>query len=328
MLDRYLLFVIGFLVSILFAPIIIKFIKKLKCGQNILSYVDSHMVKQGTPTMGGIIFLLSLIAVFLVSFNENCRLISVVVLVTFSYGLLGFLDDFLKIKLKHNEGLKAYQKFVGQLGIAIIIAIFIYKTNMVGNYIYLPFGMKTVEIDWWIIPFVVVFFVAVTNSVNLTDGLDGLAGGVSMVNVVCIALVVMAVANGMELNQIKAEYLSIANVCFGLAGAILGYLMFNWYPASVFMGDTGSLALGGFIACVLAFTNLYLMMFFVGIMFVLNTLSVVLQVGYYKLTKKRIFKMAPLHHHFEKSGIRETKIVFAYIAITIVMMFLSLIIFK
>lgn len=328
MLDRYLLFVIGFLVSILFAPIIIKFIKKLKCGQNILSYVDSHMVKQGTPTMGGIIFLLSLIAVFLVSFNENCRLISVVVLVTFSYGLLGFLDDFLKIKLKHNEGLKAYQKFVGQLGIAIIIAIFIYKTNMVGNYIYLPFGMKTVEIGWWIIPFVVVFFVAVTNSVNLTDGLDGLAGGVSMVNVVCIALVVMAVANGMELNQIKAEYLSIANVCFGLAGAILGYLMFNWYPASVFMGDTGSLALGGFIACVLAFTNLYLMMFFVGIMFVLNTLSVVLQVGYYKLTKKRIFKMAPLHHHFEKSGIRETKIVFAYIAITIVMMFLSLIIFK
>lgn len=328
MLDRYLLFVIGFLVSILFAPIIIKFIKKLKCGQNILSYVDSHMVKQGTPTMGGIIFLLSLIAVFLVSFNENCRLISVVVLVTFSYGLLGFLDDFLKIKLKHNEGLKAYQKFVGQLGIAIIIAIFIYKTNMVGNYIYLPFGMKTVEMGWWIIPFVVVFFVAVTNSVNLTDGLDGLAGGVSMVNVVCIALVVMAVANGMELNQIKAEYLSIANVCFGLAGAILGYLMFNWYPASVFMGDTGSLALGGFIACVLAFTNLYLMMFFVGIMFVLNTLSVVLQVGYYKLTKKRIFKMAPLHHHFEKSGIRETKIVFAYIAITIVMMFLSLIIFK
>lgn len=328
MLDRYLLFVIGFLVSILFAPIIIKFIKKLKCGQNILSYVDSHIVKQGTPTMGGIIFLLSLIAVFLVSFNENCRLISVVVLVTFSYGLLGFLDDFLKIKLKHNEGLKAYQKFVGQLGIAIIIAIFIYKTNMVGNYIYLPFGMKTVEIGWWIIPFVVVFFVAVTNSVNLTDGLDGLAGGVSMVNVVCIALVVIAVANGMELNQIKAEYLSIANVCFGLAGAILGYLMFNWYPASVFMGDTGSLALGGFIACALAFTNLYLMMFFVGIMFVLNTLSVVLQVGYYKLTKKRIFKMAPLHHHFEKSGIRETKIVFAYIAITIVMMFLSLIIFK
>ena len=328
MLDRYLLFVIGFLVSILFAPIIIKFIKKLKCGQNILSYVDSHMVKQGTPTMGGIIFLLSLIAVFLVSFNENCRLISVVVLVTFSYGLLGFLDDFLKIKLKHNEGLKAYQKFVGQLGIAIIIAIFIYKTNMVGNYIYLPFGMKTVEMGWWIIPFVVVFFVAVTNSVNLTDGLDGLAGGVSMVNVVCIALVVIAVANGMELNQIKAEYLSIANVYFGLAGAILGYLMFNWYPASVFMGDTGSLALGGFIACVLAFTNLYLMMFFVGIMFVLNTLSVVLQVGYYKLTKKRIFKMAPLHHHFEKSGIRETKIVFAYIAITIVMMLLSLIIFK
>lgn len=328
MLDKYLLFVIGFLISVIVAPFIIKLIKKLKCGQNILSYVDSHMVKQGTPTMGGIIFLISMLVVFLINFSADCRLASIVVLVTLSYGLLGFLDDYLKIKFKHNEGLKAYQKFIGQLGIAVIIAVFIFKTNMVGNFVYLPFGMKTIEIDWWIIPFVVVFFVAVTNSVNLTDGLDGLAGGVSAVNVICVAIIITMIAGNLDSSQIKAEYLNLAKICFGLSGGVLGYLIFNWYPASVFMGDTGSLALGGFLSCVLAFTNLYLLVFFVGIMFVLNTVSVVLQVGYYKLTKKRIFKMAPLHHHFEKSGVRETKIVFSYIAISVVMLFISLIIFK
>lgn len=327
MLDKYYIFIIGFLIAVVIAPIIIRLIKKLKCGQNILAYVDKHYAKQGTPTMGGLIFILSLAVCFFIIFDNNSRLITVIILVTLAYGLLGFLDDFLKIKFKHNEGLKAYQKFIGQLGIAIIIAVFVYKSGLVGNYIYLPFGGTKLNLGWWIIPFVVIFFVAVTNSVNLTDGLDGLAGGVSFVNVLCVGLIVMSFISSENMEVVNGEYQNIVLLCFALGGALLGYLVFNCNPASVFMGDTGSLALGGFLASVLTFTNLYLMMFTVGIMFVINTLSVVLQVGYYKLTKKRIFKMAPLHHHFEQCGFKETKIVFCYVAITIVMLFVSIIIF-
>ncbi len=327
MLDKYWIFILGFLISIIIAPLIIKFITKLKCGQNILSYVDKHMSKQGTPTMGGIIFLMSLLICFFVTFGKSSRLASIVLLVTFSYGLLGFLDDFLKIKLKHNEGLKPYQKFIGQFGIAIIIAIFVYRSGMVSNSIILPFALKQLDIGWWIIPFVIIFFVAVTNSVNLTDGLDGLAGGVSFVNVLTVALVLGVISASGMLAAPAEEYASIVKLCFALCGALLGYLVYNWSPASVFMGDTGSLALGGFLASVLTFSNLYLLMFTVGIMFVLNTLSVVLQVGYYKLTHKRIFKMAPLHHHFEQSGVKETKIVFCYIAISTIMLFVTIIIF-
>ena len=327
MLGKYWVFILGFFVSLIVAPFVIKLATKLKCGQNILSYVDKHKSKQGTPTMGGVIFLLSLLVCFLVVFNKNSRLSAIVVLVTFSYGLLGFLDDFLKIKLKHNEGLKAYQKFIGQFGIAIIIALFVYYTSMVSDAIILPFGLKTLNLGWGIIPFVILFFVAVTNSVNLTDGLDGLAGNVSLVNVLGVALVLTTVMTRIEFPVPIEEYQSLVLLCFALCGGLLGYLVYNFNPASIFMGDTGSLALGGFLASVLTFTNLYLMIFFVGIMLVVNTASVVIQVGYYKMTKKRVFKMAPLHHHFEQCGIKETKIVFCYVAISIIMMLISIIIF-
>ena len=326
-MDKNIIFIIGFFVSLLIAPVIIKAIKKLKFGQNILSYVDKHYEKQGTPTMGGLIFIVSLIVCFFIAFDANSRLSTVVLLVTLAYGLLGFLDDFLKIKFKHNEGLKAYQKFIGQLGIAIIIAVFVYKSDLVGDFIYLPFGGYKLNIGWLTIPFVVLFFVAVTNSVNLTDGLDGLAGGVSMINVLCVGIIISAFITLENTEVINGEYYNLVLMCFALGGALLGYLVFNSNPASVFMGDTGSLALGGFLASVLSFTNLYLMMFTVGIMFVVNTVSVVLQVVYYKATKKRIFKMAPLHHHFEQCGVKETKIVFCYWAVTLVMLFVSIIIF-
>lgn len=327
MLDKYYVILIGFFVSLLLGPIVIKLIRRLKMGQNILTYVDKHMYKQGTPTMGGFIFLLSFLVCFLIVFNENSRLSTITVLVTFSYALLGFLDDFLKIKFKHNEGLKAYQKFIGQLGIAIIIAIFVYKTGMVSNKMLLPFGLGNIDLGWGVIPLVIVFFVAVTNSVNLTDGLDGLAGGVGIINVWGFALVLEKLLQTRDLVAPAGEYESLILISYALVGALLGYLIFNHYPASIFMGDTGSLALGGFLSCVLSFSGLYLMMFFVGIMFVVNTLSVVLQVGYYKFTKKRIFKMAPLHHHFEQCGIKETKIVFCYVVISIIMLIISIKIF-
>lgn len=327
MLDKYCNILIGFLIALLLGPLVIILARRLKMGQNILTYVDKHMYKQGTPTMGGFIFLISLLVCFLIVFDDNSRLSTVTVLVTFSYALLGFLDDYLKIKFHHNEGLKAYQKFIGQLGIAIIIAIFVFKTEMISNEILLPFGWGSINLDWAVIPLVVVFFVAVTNSVNLTDGLDGLAGGVGLVSVWGFVLVLEKILQTHELVAPIGEYNSLILISYALVGSLLGYLVFNHYPASIFMGDTGSLALGGFLSCVLSFSGLYLLMFFVGIMFVVNTLSVVLQVGYYKLTKKRIFKMAPLHHHFEQCGVKETKIVFCYVVISIIMMIVSIKVF-
>ena len=319
--NIYFIFLIGLGVSLLIAPIVIKIVKQLKAGQNILEYVDTHISKQGTPTMGGIIFLMGLIVCFFSIFDDNSRFISIIILVTFAYGILGFLDDFLKIKFKHNEGLKAYQKAIGQLGIAIIMAIFVYNTGLVGNSIILPFGLKEWKIGIWIIPFIVFFYLAVTNSVNLTDGLDGLAGGVGSIFLFGFILLVSFVLNSSEVWQselLTAEINNVLLLCAGFLGCIMAFLIHNWHPAKIFMGDTGSLAIGGFIATILTLTRMYLLMLVIGIMFVLNTLSVVIQVMYYKLTKKRVFKMAPLHHHFERCGIKETRVVFSYIVVSMV----------
>lgn len=328
--NIYFIFLIGFFVSLIIAPVVIKTIKQLKMGQNILEYVDTHASKQGTPTMGGIIFLLGLIVCFFAILDDNSRLCSITILVTFAYGILGFLDDFLKIKFKQNEGLKAYQKALGQLGIAIIIALFVYNSGLVGNSIILPFGFEKFNIGWWIIPFIVVFYLAVTNSVNLTDGLDGLAGGVSSVFLVGFILIMNIVINQNLLNYsllMSNEMSNILLLCAGFFGCIIAFLIHNWFPAKIFMGDTGSLAIGGFIATILTLSQMYLFMLIVGLMFVLNTLSVIIQVVYYKLTKKRVFKMAPLHHHFERCGIAETRVVFSYIVVTIISVAVAVLIY-
>jgi len=319
--NIYILFLIGLCVSLIISPVIIKTIKRLKAGQNILEYVDTHISKQGTPTMGGVIFLLGLIVCFFTIFDDNSRLCSITILVTLAYAILGFLDDFLKIKLRHNEGLKAYQKAIGQVGIAIIMALFVYNSGLVGNSVILPFGFNEINLGWGIIPFIVVFYLAVTNSVNLTDGLDGLAGGVSSVFLIGFLLIMSVIINKNLLSYTELMNLEMSNLlllCSGFLGCLLAFLVHNWYPAKVFMGDTGSLAIGGFIATILTLSQMYLFILVVGIMFVLNTLSVIIQVGYYKLTKKRVFKMAPLHHHFERCGIAETRVVFSYMVITIV----------
>lgn len=323
-----ILFVVGFSISLLIAPFVIRTMRKLKAGQNILEYVDTHAVKQGTPTMGGIIFLFSLLICLFVVFDNNSRLASITILVTLAYAVLGFLDDFLKIKFKHNEGLKAYQKAIGQFGIAIIVSLFVYNSGMVGDKIFLPFGLGELSIGVWIIPFIVFFYLAVTNSVNLTDGLDGLAGGNSFIFLIGLVFLLYRPENlDGVLNVLAEERFNLVLVCSAFAGSILAFLIFNVYPAKIFMGDTGSLAIGGFIASVLTFTNMYLVVLIMGIVFVVNTLSVVLQVGYYKLTKKRIFKMAPLHHHFECCGIKENRIVFVYCVVTLFAVLLALLIF-
>lgn len=304
MLNFFLVFLIGLGVAVILGFPILKMCKKLKLGQTILHYVDKHAGKSGTPTMGGLIFIFASILASIFFFDENWILGGLVLLTMLGYGLLGFLDDFIKVKFGKNEGLKPYQKIIGQVGLALIIALFVYFK--VGSQIDL-FGIK-LDLGIFIIPFIVVFFVAVTNSVNLTDGLDGLAGGVSLVYLLFFGAIIALVP----------AFYNFSLISFAMAGALLGFLLFNGFPAKIFMGDTGSLALGGLIASLAVMTGMELIMAIIGIMFVLSAVSDIIQVAYYKKTHKRVFLMAPLHHHFEKKGVHENRIVAVYIVITII----------
>ena len=322
MIKFLICFLIAFAFSVAISPFVIKIIKKLKAGQNILGFVDNHMSKQGTPTMGGTIFIISTMFAFMFFINNNIKLAVISMLSMFGYGLVGFLDDFIKIKFKQNEGLKPYQKIIGQLGIAVLISIFIYMSNLTNSEILIPFTNKTVNVGWLIIPFVILVFVAVTNSVNLTDGLDGLAGGVTFSYMfgfsVILFIYILHLQNMGEGQAILQELNSVLILCGGFLGSILGFLCFNSNPAKIFMGDTGSLAIGGFIASVCALTKFYLIIPILGFLFVLSSISVIMQVLYFKATKKRIFLMAPIHHHFERKGVKENKITVIYTIVTFV----------
>ena len=305
MVIKYLICgLLSLLFATLIAPVVLWFCKKLKASQSILHYVDKHASKEGTPTMGGIIFLLTLIFSCCFLFEYDSFFAWFAVAVTVCYAILGFLDDFIKIHFHHNEGLKPYQKIIGQVGIAIVVAVYVYLT---GGTTLSFFGLSF-DVSWGIIPLVVLVLVATANSVNLTDGLDGLAGGVSFVYILIFGVILACLGN--------IEFGNMAMLCFGLCGGILGFLLFNCYPAKIFMGDTGSLALGGFIGVVAVLSGLELLLPIMGIMFVLSALSDIIQVLYYKRTKKRVFLMAPLHHHFEKKGVHENRIVIVYIVIT------------
>ena len=314
-----------FVVSVMISPLIIKWLRKLKFGQSILVYVEQHKLKSGTPTMGGIIIIVSAIIGYFVFFKDNNILATISILSLLFFGILGFLDDFIKIKFKHNEGLKPYQKILGQLGLSIIISVFIYMSDMVGDSIILPFTNIEFKIGFWTIPFVVLFFIAVVNSVNLIDGLDGLCSGVSVVVLTVFTLILTILSINYDLVYLD-EINNIILVTLGVVGAVLGFLCFNGYPAKIFMGDTGSLALGGYLASIFALTKQYLLICIVGVAYLITTLSVIMQVGYFKLTKKRIFKMTPIHHHFEKD-VHESKVTFVYIIMTIIIGIMSIILY-
>ena len=316
MVIKYILSgLVAFLFSCLIAPFIISMCKKFKASQSILHYVDKHKAKEGTPTMGGIIFLLSLLIGLCFLLPESRFSSLFLFIVTFVYALLCFLDDFIKVHYHHNEGLKPYQKIIGQFGLALIVALYIYFLGRTS----LNFFGLTFDIGFFIIPLVILVLLATTNSVNLTDGLDGLAGSVSFVYLLIFGII-LTLFDATEMNN-------LAIITFSLCGGLLGFLCFNVYPAKIFMGDTGSLALGGFIGTVAVLSSLELILPIMGIMFVLSAVSDILQVAYYKKTHKRIFLMAPLHHHFEQKGVHENRIVFAYSMITLVMSLISLCIY-
>ncbi|TYS49994.1 phospho-N-acetylmuramoyl-pentapeptide-transferase [Bacillus infantis] len=300
----FLTILMGFLITVLLSPIFIPFLRRLKFGQSIREEgPQSHQKKTGTPTMGGIMILLSVTVTTLVmssKFAEPTAEIYMVLLVTLGFGLLGFLDDFIKVALKRNLGLTSKQKLLGQIIISLIF-YFIFQTNEFSTEVSIPFTDLSIDLGWSYALFIIFWLVGFSNAVNLTDGLDGLVSGTA-----AIAFGAFAVLAWNQ-SQFEVSIFSVAVV-----GAVLGFLVFNAHPAKVFMGDTGSLALGGAIATVAILTKLEFILIIIGGVFVIETLSVILQVISFKTTGKRIFKMSPLHHHYELVGWSEWRVVVTF----------------
>ncbi|MCL2061986.1 MAG: phospho-N-acetylmuramoyl-pentapeptide-transferase [Firmicutes bacterium] len=305
-------------VSVVVMPVVIFFAKKLKMRQTVLHYVDNHASKSGTPTMGGIGIIVAIAAGALSCMTRDATLMIVALLISVGYGVVGFLDDFIKIYFKQNKGLSAWQKILFQTAIALVVSLFAYYNETVAGSIFIPFTLQRVSLGWMAVPLFILIFLAFTNAVNLTDGLDGLASSVTLVYMLFNAgLIFAATLIFGEGQALRGEFTNLLIFCAAVIGAIVGFMCFNGFPAKIFMGDTGALALGGAVGSVAVVSGMSLYSPIIGIMYVLTCASVIIQVLYFKATKgKRIFLMAPLHHHFERKGIHEHKIVTAYTAIT------------
>lgn len=316
---------ISLLISVISVPIVIHVAKKLKASQPILGYVDNHTTKAGTPTFGGVSFVITTIIVVLIfCLGKNSSMALMSLIVTVSYAVVGFLDDFIKARSKHNEGLKPLQKILFQSFIAVIISCYTFVN--VGDKLLLPFSLKSVSLGYWSIPFYVFIFISFTNAVNLTDGLDGLASSSVVLYLIAFVVLSFLVVKNTNISGIMAEEVSFLILfCIALIFALIGFLFYNSYPAKIFMGDTGSLALGGAIGATAIFSGLSLYAPILGIVFVISCVSDVIQVAYFKRTHKRVFLMAPFHHHLERKGMHENKIVALYCAITIISSFISII---
>ncbi len=306
---------ISFFVSLLLSIVGIPILKKIKAGQTILSYVKEHREKNGTPTMGGIFFVLSTCITFLLLGGAQSKVALSCLSIGFAYMIVGFIDDFLKIKYSKNEGLKPYQKIIFQLGVSLIAGWSVYTNGL--TQFAIPFTRSSVDLGVFTIFLVSFVFIALTNSVNLTDGLDGLAGGVSVAYAIGVSVIIILQTGVHGLTNSKIQdQTSLLVLSFALIGAITAYLIFNVSKARVFMGDTGSLALGGFLGGISVYSGNSFFIPLIGITFVASSISVIIQVLYYKATKKRVFLMAPIHHHFQHKGYSETQISFVYFVIT------------
>jgi len=315
-IDIIRVVVIAFIITLVLGPIVIPILKKLNIGQNVRDDgPKSHIsTKSGTPTMGGIIIIFALVITTITSGLLN-RDMYVLILSTVGFGLIGFLDDYLKIRNKRSLGLKAYQKLIGQVILAVILAIYQSNTSMLGTKVIVPFfENKYLDLGMLYVPFIAFVVVGTVNSVNLTDGLDGLASGVTLI-----------VSSFFGLQALNWGMDSISIFSAALTGACLGFLIHNAYPAKIFMGDTGSLALGGAISAVAILLNLPLVIPIAGGIYFAETLSVIIQVISFKLTGKRVFLMSPLHHHFELKGWKETKVVVVFWFITVILSLIGVI---
>lgn len=306
MQEQMLLYTLlaSFLIAALIAPAFIPFLRKLKFGQSIREEgPKSHQKKSGTPTMGGIIIILSsVVATLIMAYRYESISIELYLLlfVMLGYGTLGFLDDFIKVVLKRNLGLTSKQKFIGQIIIALIFYYGFMKAE-ISTSVQLPGTEFTFNLGWFYPIFIIFMMVGASNAVNLTDGLDGLLAGTASLAFGAYAVIA---SNAMQFD--------VAIFAIAIVGALLGFLVFNAHPAKVFMGDTGSLALGGAIAAIAILTKTEILLVIIGGVFVIETVSVILQVISFKTTGKRIFKMSPLHHHYELVGWSEWRIVVTF----------------
>ena len=305
------LLVVSFLVTVLMLPRLIKYLHYLKFGQAIREEgPQSHMHKKGTPTMGGISFIVATVLVLIIAMfidSSNIKYYFLFIYTTISFSIIGYIDDMLIVVKKKNDGLAPRKKLMLQILFSIIFYVlvkFIYEDI---NYIYIPGLEYQLNISYLYMVFVVFWQTGFSNAVNLTDGLDGLATSVTIITTSTFALLAY-----------KENNFPVFVFCLVLVGALIGFLLFNKNPAKIFMGDTGSLALGGILAAISIILHKEIAFIFIGLVYILETLSVIIQVAYFKKTGKRIFKMSPLHHHFELSGYGEVKTVYLFVIIALI----------
>lgn len=319
------LLIISFFVTVILGIIIIPILRKFKVGQ--IERDDgpkSHFKKQGTPTMGGIMMIISMILVvtgayIYLSLNNQGNLANnllPILMLTIGFGVIGFIDDFKKLILKNTKGLKPSYKMLGLLIISVAYVIYLIYGLKIGTDTYIPIMKEYITIPIYLyIPFAIVVILATTNAINLTDGIDGLASSVSAIIITCLTVIGILFSH---------QEISVFGSC--VIGAVLGFLMFNLHPAKVFMGDTGSLLLGGVISAMALYLKMPLLLIIIALVPVIETLSVIIQVAYFKKTGNRVFKMTPIHHHFELSGWKENKVVIVFSLITLLLCIIGLVI--
>ena len=307
-------FILGVVISLVLGPITIPLLRRLKFGQNIREDgPKTHLKKAGTPTMGGVIFLIATAITALFYVGDYPKIIPVLFL-TLGFGIIGFLDDYLKVVLKRSDGLLPWQKFLLQVVLTAIFVFYIVKYTDISLTMRIPFWSgHFLNLGWLAVPVLFFAVIGTVNGVNFTDGLDGLASSVTLIVAVFFTVVSIGMKSGIE------------PITGAVVGGLMGFLLFNVYPAKVFMGDTGSLALGGFVAGTAYVMQMPLFILIVGLIYLIEVLSVIIQVTYFKATHgKRIFKMAPIHHHFELCGWSETRVVAVFSVITAVMCMVAL----
>lgn len=299
--------IIAAIISLIIGPIVIPELRKLKIGQSIREEgPKSHLQKAGTPTMGGIIFVFSILVTLIIFRNNDMRVYSSVIAMV-GFGIVGFVDDYIKVVKRRNLGLRAYQKMAGQILFSVVLIMMKMQISPTTSVI-LPFtGLERIDLGILYYPIAMFVIVGTVNSVNLTDGLDGLSSSVSIIVFIGFGIINMA------LNQGKVAMFSLT-----VAGSLLGFINYNKFPAKVFMGDVGSLALGGALAAIVIISDTMFLLPLLGIIFVIETLSVIIQVMSVKLRGKRVFLMSPIHHHFEALGWSETKVVFVFSLVTLI----------
>ena len=304
---------IAFAISAVLGPIVIPFLRRLKVGQTERAELKSHLKKNGTPTMGGVMILASIIITSLFYIMDYPKIIPILFM-TVGFGVIGFLDDYLKVVLRRSDGLLPWQKMLGQLVVTTVFAVYMVRYSGVSLTMLIPFsGGLYLNLGWLAIPLLYVAVIGTVNGVNFTDGVDGLASSVTVIVATFFSVVAIGTDAGIE------------PITCAVAGALLGFLLFNVYPASVFMGDTGSLALGGFVISAAYMMQMPLFIIIVGLIYLVEVLSVMIQVTYFKKTGgKRIFRMAPIHHHFELGGWSETRVVAVFSIVTALLCMLAL----